>query len=306
MKVLVTGGAGFIGSWVVDRLLADGHEVVVLDNFSTGDRRNLKEAMESPSLSLYEGDIRDRALVEQAAGGAEATVHLAAVASVGQATENPEFACAVNITGTLNVLEEARWNGHSRFVFMSSAAVYGVPKSLPLREGAATSPVGVYGASKLAGEALTHAFGTTYGMSTVALRAFNVYGPRQNRDEGGVIRHFITDSKKGEIRVTGDGRQSFDFVYVGDVADAVAAALESDATGAFNVGTGRSTSVDEIARLFVKAKPRLRVKRVEARPGEIRFSRASVSKTAEALGWRAKVGLRDGLRRTIEAEATLH
>jgi UDP-glucose 4-epimerase len=302
MRVLVTGGAGFIGSCVVERLLSDGDEVVVLDNFTTGDRRHMSEHLADKNLSLVEGDIRDRSIVDQASSEADATVHLAAVASVSQATENPDFACAVNTTGTLNVLEGARWNGHSRFVYASSAAVYGRPCSIPIREDVRTLPVGVYGASKLAGEALTHAFRTTYGLSTVALRIFNAYGPGQKYDQGGVVARFVADStSKQKITVTGDGRQSFDFVYVEDVAEAIVKALRTDADGPFNVGTGKATSVNELARSFVRMNPGLKVIRVEARPGEVRLSRASTAKAARRLGWRASVSLREGLRRCVEA-----
>jgi UDP-glucose 4-epimerase len=304
MKVLVTGGAGFIGSWVVERLLTDGDEVLLLDDFSTGDRRNLEHLMDNTDLSIIEGDIRDRAIVDQAAAQADATVHLAAVASVGKATENPDLACAVNVTGTLNVLEGARWNGHSRFVYMSSAAVYGLPRALPLREDSPTVPVGVYGASKLAGEAMTHAFRTTYGLSTVALRLFNVYGPRQKSDQRGVIQSFIEDSaKKGQVIVYGDGRQSFDFVFVEDAAEAVRKALRSDATGPFNIGTGKMTSVNELVRFFVKRKPQLEIVRAEARPGEVKRSRASTARAAHVLGWHAKASLSEGLRRSIGGDA---
>jgi UDP-glucose 4-epimerase len=301
LKVLVTGGAGFIGSSVVEKLLADGDEVLLLDDFSTGDRLNLEHLMDNAGLSILEGDIRDRAIVDQAAGQADATVHLAALASVSRATESPDLACAVNVTGTLNVLEGARWNGHSRFVYVSSAAVYGSPRALPLKEDAPTLPVGVYGASKLAGEVFTQSFRTTYGLSTVALRLFNVYGPRQRPNQRGVIQSFIADSaRKNAITVYGDGRQAFDFVFVEDVAEAVRKALCSDAVGPFNVGTGRATSVNELVHVFARKKPRLKVIRAEARPGEVRLSRASTARTARILGWRARTKLREGLERCYE------
>jgi UDP-glucose 4-epimerase len=301
LKVLVTGGAGFIGSWVVEKLLAEGDEVLLLDDFSTGDRRNLEHLMENTELSILEGDIRDRAIVDQAAAEADATVHLAAVPSVGEAAENPGYACAVNTMGTLNLLDAARWNSHSRFVYGSSVAVYGEPKVLPVREDSPMQPLSVYGASKLAGEAFAHSFRTTYGLSTIALRFSNVYGPRQRAKRGGVIQRFIEEStRKKSIEVTGDGRQTRDFVYVEDAAEAFNVALRSDATGPYNIGTGKATSVNELAGLFSEMRPGLKVVRVRERPGDVRFSRVSSTKAAKALGWRARVQLKEGVERCLE------
>jgi UDP-glucose 4-epimerase len=302
LKVLVTGGAGFIGSWVVERLLRDGYKVVLLDDFSSGYRHNLERLKGEEGLSIIEGDIRDRNVVDQAAGDASATVHLAAVVGVDEATENPEYACAVNVTGTLNVLEAARWNRHSRFVFASSAAVYGEPKRLPIREDQPLRPVGMYGATKMAGEGFVHAFGSSYGLSTVALRLFNVYGPRQRQGpHGNVIQRFVEDSRgKQRVRVSGDGSQSRDFVFVSDVVDAIVLSLKSDATGAFNIGTGKDTTVKELARTFAGLVPGLKVERSKARPGDVKLSLASVKRAAAQLGWKAKVPLARGLKETLD------
>ncbi len=301
MKVLVTGGAGFVGSWVVEKLLAEGDEVLLIDDFSTGDRRNLEHLMDNTNLSILDGDIRDRAMVDQAAGEADATVHLAAVPGVGEAADNPGYACAVNVMGTLNLLDAARWNSHCRFVYASSVSVYGEPQVLPVREDSPGQPLSVYGASKLAGEAFVHSFRTTYGLSTIALRFSNVYGPRQRAKQGGVVQRFFEGSaRRRAIEVTGDGRQTRDFVYVEDVADAINKALRSDATGAYNIGTGKATSVNDLASLFSRLKPGLKVVSVKERPGDVRFSRVSTTKAAKVLGWRAKVQLGEGLERCLE------
>jgi UDP-glucose 4-epimerase len=302
MKVLVTGGAGFIGSWVVETLLERGDEVIVLDDFSSGDRRNLKHLLGRAELSIVEGDIRDKGSVDQAAGDADATVHLAAVVSVEEATENPEYACSVNIGGTLNLLEAARWNRHRRFIYASSVAVYGEPKMLPIREDFPLRPISVYGASKLAGEGLMHAYAATYGLSALALRFFNVYGPRQKTGSySGVIERFIEDANDGKpLVIEGDGRQTRDFVFVEDVAEAVAVALNRGATGVLNVGTGRATSVLELAKAFLRLRGDLHTKKSRGRAGDIRFSQASTAATAKALGWRAHTSLQEGLEKTLD------
>jgi UDP-glucose 4-epimerase len=301
VKVLVPGGAGFIGSWVVERLLGDGHEVVVFDNFSTGDRRNLAGVLDDPHLSIVEGDIRDRDTVDREAAGCQATVHLAAVTSVEEATENPELACSVNVMGTLHLLDAARWNGHSRFVYASSVAVYGEPDRLPVSESQPPRPLSVYGASKLAAEGLVHAYRHTYGLSTVALRLFNVYGPRQKKGTyAGVIQRFIQDSaSKGRITVDGDGGQTRDFVYVKDVADALVLALGKDVGGAINIGSGRATSIGRLAGTFARIKPGLKVTKGEPRAGDIRFSRASIAMARARLGWRPTTPLGRGLAETL-------
>jgi UDP-glucose 4-epimerase len=256
--------------------------------------------MENTNLSILEGDVRDRSVVDQAAGEADATVHLAAVLGVGEAAENPGYVCAVNATGTLNLLEAARWNSHSRFVYASSVSVYGQPKMLPVREDSPLQPLSIYGASKLAGEAFTHSFRTTYGLSTIALRLSHVYGPRQNPKQGGVVQRFVEGSGKNSIEVTGDGRQTRDLVYVADAADAFIAALRSDATGAYNIGTGKATSIAGLSRLFCKLRPGLKVVRTKERPGDVRFGRVYTGKAARYLGWHAKVSLDDGIRRSLE------
>ncbi len=301
MRVAVTGGAGFIGSWVVEVLVEKGYDVVVIDNFSSGSRSNL--ASVEGVVKVVECDVRDFSNLLQALKGCDAVIHLAALVSVDAASENPRLAIDVNVVGTLNVLEACRRVGCSRLVYASSAAVYGEPVKLPVAEDHPTVPINVYGASKLSGEALVLSYNRNFGLSTIALRYFNVYGPRQRGGPyAGVITKFITAALKGEeLTIFGDGMQTRDFVYVRDVAEATVKALESEATGVFNVGTGVETKIIDLARKILRLTgSSSRIRFASPRPGDIRRSVADISRIRAVLGWEPRTGLDDGLKKTIE------
>ncbi len=296
MRAMVTGGAGFIGSHLVDALLARGDEVHVVDNLSTGSRENLASAAE-----LHEFDIRDEAL-EEFAGRLrpEGVFHLAAQADVGTSVERPAFDAEVNVVGTVRVLEAARATA-ARVVFTSSGgAIYGECEQ-SARESDEPQPLSPYAASKLAGEKYLATWNRLYGAVHVACRLANVYGPRQRPTlEGGVIAIFLDRLRDGqETEIFGDGEQTRDFVYVGDVVEALLAAAASPVGGVYNIGTGVATSVGELHRLCaetagVDQQPRFS----PPRPGDLRQSVVDASLAAHDLGWRAATTLPDGLART--------
>lgn len=307
MRCLVTGGAGFIGSNLVDALLARGDEVTVVDDLSTGRRENLDGAL-AADAELAELDIRDAPAVAALAGdfAPETIFHLAAQIDVRKSIADPAFDAAVNVGGTANVLEAARAAGTGRFVFVSTGgAIYGEGEGqeLPLPESAPIAPMSPYGQSKFAAEGYLALYERLYGLSGVALRLGNVYGPRQDPlGEAGVIAIFCGRLRAGERpTVYGDGTQTRDYIYVGDVVAAALAAASSDATGPINVGTGRETDVLELAGLLGELggvesfEPEL----APPRTGEVQRIAVDPSRARDELGWQAGVGLEEGLRLTL-------
>jgi len=302
-KALVTGGAGFIGSHVVRALLSSGSEVRVLDNLSSGRRENLDGLADD--VELLERDIRDAGAVRAACLGADWVFHLAAFISVPGSVADPAEADSVNIGGALNVLLAAREAGVRRVVFSSSSAVYGEPASVPIAECAPARPASPYGVEKLYGEHMCRLFSELYGLETVSLRYFNVYGPRQNpRSEyAAVIPKFISAMVGGRpATIYGDGRQTRDFAYVEDVARAnLLAATSADAVGqSLNIASGSATSVLDIhkaiGQLVGCASPPLHA---EPRRGDIRHSVADVRLAENAMRFRASVPLAEGLAQTV-------
>jgi UDP-glucose 4-epimerase len=302
---LVTGGAGFIGSHLVEALVARYEQVRVLDNFSTGRWENLSAVRDR--IEVIEGDVRDPRAVRQAIDGVGVVAHLAAVVSVERSLQNPQETMDVNTEGTLNLLEAARQASVSRFLFASSAAVYGDHSELPLREDLPLRPLSPYAASKVAGEALCHAYRTAYGLSTVVLRFFNIYGPRQDPRSpySGVISIFVGRMQQGLPPIIyGDGRQTRDFVYVGDVVAALIRAGERDGVdgAVFNVARGEETSVLQLVALLNQALgTHLEPEFAPPRAGEIRRSAGDPRRAQAVLGWRPTVGLMEGLSRLVRS-----
>ncbi len=290
--VIVTGGAGFIGSTLQDALVAADREVHVVDNLATGHRRNLNAA-----VTFHEVDIRDAdAMVEIArTTGAEAIFHLAAQADVRKAIENPSFDADVNINGTLSVLEAARVHG-ARVIFAATGGgAYGEYDGLaiPTPETAEPRPMSHYGQSKLAGEAYCALYGRLYGIPTVRLRLGNVYGPRQDpHGEAGVVAIFSGKLIDGApLQVFGDGLQTRDYVFVGDVVDAFLRAESGPADVTLNIGTGREVSVLDLVHILGGGAPEF----APARTGEVQRSCLDPSRAGEVLGWSAQVAVEDGL-----------
>lgn len=298
MSVFVTGGAGFIGSHAVERLLDEGATVTVYDNFSSGRRSNLPI---HPKLSIIEGDIADLQSVRQAMAGADRALHLAAQVSVQASLQDPSFSCHNNILGFVNVLQAAAELGVRRVVYASSAAVYGVPEGLPLDEASPVAPISPYGLEKLVNDQYAALFERIHGLSTLGLRFFNVYGPRQDPASpyAGVISRFAQRYAAGlPLKIFGDGGQTRDFIYVVDVARIIAAALASDAAGVCNVGTGASvTLLDLVVALEQIGGRPAEVVHEPPQAGDIRDSATTTTdRLRERFGEQAFTPLYQGLK----------
>lgn len=300
-RVLVTGGAGFIGSHLVRALLVRGDSVCVLDDLSTGQRANL----DGVDVELVEGSILDEQALAKAAAGARYVFHLAAQVSVPQSVEDPVGTHRINATGTLRVLEAARQAGVERVVYSASCAAYGDEPTLPKQEASALVPTSPYAASKLLGELYGSAWTRSMGLEVVSLRYFNVFGPRQNPEGGyaAAIPAFVTRTLAGQaIVIHGDGGQTRDFVFVDNVVEAnLAAAAAPQAEGqSFNIGSGESTTIQVLVDTIGALADRTpEVSHGPDRPGDIRHSVADVSRARMVLGYRCNVGLEQGLAQTI-------
>lgn len=296
MLVLVTGGAGFIGSHTVEALLATGAHVRVLDNLSSG---YLNYLPQHPDLEFVQGDVRDSACVAQCMQGITHVLHLAAQVSVPVSIQQPLHSHSVNIAGFLNVLDAARQAGVQRMVYASSAAVYGVPVQLPLSEDSPVSALSPYGLEKSVNDQYAHLFGELYDFSAMGVRYFNVYGPRQDPSSpySGVISKFANWAKQGQgFTVFGDGSQTRDFIFVKDVARANVAALQSVARGVTNVATGRSVTLLEMIDTFaVCVGHPITVKHEAARAGDVPYSEVTPTRMQQELGIYDTVSLQDGL-----------
>jgi UDP-glucose 4-epimerase len=306
VKAVVTGGAGFIGSNVVDALLARGDEVVIVDNLSTGKRTNVEQAL-AGGARLVEADIRDRQALTGLFGEVQPEVvfHLAAQIDVRKSVADTPLDAMVNVVGTITVLEAAKAAGARRVVNSSTGgAIYGEGKIIPAPEDHPAEPEAPYGQSKLAAEGYLELYRRLHGMSTVSLRYGNVYGPRQDPlGEAGVIAIFcgrLIDGQKPTV--FGDGLQTRDYVYVGDVVDANLAAAGSDATGAFNIGTGRQTSVLDLVEALGKlAGHAFEPEMAPARSGEVQHIALDYTRAREELGYEPKVGIEAGLELTLNS-----
>ena len=301
-RVLVTGGAGFIGSHLCRRLVAEGHEVRVLDNLSSGKRGNLGEI----DVDLMIGDLRDPSTAEHAVEAAEVILHHAAIASVQYSVEQPLDEQDVNVVGTLRLLEAARKVGVRRIVFAASAAAYGTDPTIPKREEMTALPVSPYGLSKVAGEHYCRVWSHVYGLETVCLRYFNIFGPRQDPASpySGVISIFARKMIDGVApTIHGDGEQSRDFNYVDNVVDANLAAMAAKTAAGeiYNIGTGRGVTVNElVATLNQVLGSDLQAEHGESRAGDVRTSVAAIDRARQALGYEPRVAFEAGLQQTVD------
>lgn len=301
MRILVTGGAGFIGSHVVDAYLRLGHAVSIIDNLSTGKRANL-----NPHATFHEVDIRDETAVASVFHGQSFDIvnHHAAQMDVRRSVEDPAFDASVNVVGVLNVLECCVKTGVSRFIFASSGgAIYGEQDYFPADEKHPTRPISPYGVAKLTTENYLYYYKAVYNLNYVSLRYANVYGPRQNPEgEAGVVAIFASKMLNGgQPIVNGDGRQTRDYAYVGDVVDANVLALNFKGNNVFNIGTGKETDVIELFdRIRTATGSACERRHGPAKKGEQLRSVLGYGKIAGELGWRPAVELEDGLKRTVE------
>jgi UDP-glucose 4-epimerase len=303
MRVLVTGGGGFIGSHLVERLLALDHEVRVLDSFATGRRENIARLSE---VDLVEGDIQSYERTHAATLGCDAVLHQAALPSVPRSVQDPLMTNVANVTGTLNLLLAARDNGVRRVVYASSSSVYGPTEVLPKEESQRPSPISPYAVSKLAGEGYCHAFSSIYGLECIALRYFNVFGPRQdpNSQYSAVIPKFIVAGLEGrQPTIFGDGEQSRDFTYVDNVIDANLLAMESDngVGGVFNIACGDRVTLNQmVTHLGDALGAPLEADHCPPRTGDVQHSHADITRARTTLGYEPTVLFAEGLRRTLE------
>lgn len=299
MKALVTGGAGFIGSNLVELLVAEGHRVVVLDDLTSGYEQNLRSDVE-----FIEGDVSEPGVAAAAAAGCDLAFHLAASVGNTRSIDNPVRDSQVNVIGTLNVLEAARAVGIRRVVLSSSAGIFGELKTLPIAEDHPQDPDSPYGASKLAAEKMCLVYNKLYGMSNVCLRYFNVYGNRQRYDAyGNVIPIFAERMlRHQDVTIFGDGEQTRDFVHVADVASAnYLAGTSEGAAGSFNIGSGTRISINELVRIMAEiVGSGVSIVKAEPRPGDVRDSLAAIDAAANAFAFRPSMDMGEGLRSYLE------
>ena len=302
MKYLITGGAGFIGSHLAEKL-SPNHEVVILDDFSSGSEQNLRWAERKRNVSLVTGSVTDASLVCSCAAGCDGIFHQAAIASVPASVRDPVGTHEVNCTGTVQVLEAARKTGTKSVVMASSAAVYGDAPALPKTESMVPEPKSPYAIHKCTGEYYGQVYASLYGLKTVSLRYFNVYGPRQNPSSpySGVISRFASDALQGNpLTIFGDGTQTRDFVYVADVVNANIRAMESDAQGVFNIGTGLETDLLTLGEMIQSCTGNSPAVTFEpAREGDILHSCADIAKAESAFGFVPEYSLQKGLEETL-------
>ncbi len=304
-KVIVTGGAGFIGSNLADELVRWGYQVVILDNLYTGKRSNIEPLLKDRKAEFVQGSITNLSLLRKLFSGVDYVFHQAAIPSVPRSIKNPKASHNVNITGTLNVLLAARDEGVKKVVYASSAAVYGDSPTLPKVEDMTPNPLSPYAVTKLMGEYYCEVFHNIYGLNTICLRYFNVYGPRQdpNSQYAAVIPKFIDNLLAGKPPVIfGDGEQSRDFAFVGDVAEANILAAESQATGVFNIGSSIRVTINQLTQMIIKlvGNSAVRPAYVEQRSGDILHSLADISR-ARSFGYHPKYSLEQGLKETVSA-----
>jgi UDP-glucose 4-epimerase len=305
MRALVTGGAGFIGSHLAERLLRDGHEVRVLDNLATGRRENILPL--GAELELVEGDIQSYERVHNAVNGMEVVFHQAALPSVPRSVQDPLTSNATNVIGTLNILLAARDAGVQRVVFASSSSVYGQNPVLPKSEDLAPLPISPYAVAKLAGEGYCRSFWRVYGLETVCLRYFNIFGPRQDplSQYSAVIPSFISALlERRPPTIFGDGEQSRDFTYVDNVVEAnLLAASSADGIGeVFNIACGEQVSLNQLmVELRRQLDTPIEAEHAPERLGDVRHSHADVSRAGAVLGYRPQVEFADGIARTLDS-----
>ena len=300
---LVTGGAGFIGSHLVEELVKRGEQVRVLDNFSTGKRENLSDLQEK--IELVEGDIRSYHIVREVVQGVDFVLHQGALPSVPRSINDPITTNEVNVGGTLNILDAARDAGVKRVVYASSSSVYGANKALPKREDMIPQPISPYAVAKLTGEKYCHVFSRTYGLETVALRYFNVFGPRQDPQSqySAVIPRFIVGMMEGqELTIHGDGSQSRDFTYVSNVVEANLLAVHAEGVSgeAFNLACGASMSLNEVVEKIAQTLDcEGNIVYGPPRSGDVARSQADISRAGKYLGYEPLVEAREGLERVV-------
>jgi UDP-glucose 4-epimerase len=310
MKAVVTGGAGFIGANLAEELANKGSEVIILDNLATGKMENITALLKSAQVRFVKGIVTNQELLRGIFDEVDCVFHQAAIPSVQRSVENPLITNEVNVNGTLNVLFAAKECGVEKVVYASSSSVYGDTPEMPKREDMKTNPKSPYAVSKLTGEQYCVVFGEVYGLKTVCLRYFNVYGPKQDpsSEYAAVIPRFITRVLENKPPIIyGDGTQTRDFTFVKDVVHANILAMEKDGEGVFNIASGESISINELALKIIGMNGKdLKPVYTEPRKGDIKHSLAAVSLAKEKLGYECEYSLEKGLKETIEYFSVTH
>jgi len=303
-KVILTGGAGFVGSHLAEELVSKGYYVIILDDLSTGKIENIRNLLKNGNVEFIQGTVTDLPLLQTLFQGVDYVFHEAAIPSVPRSIENPYTSHEVNITGTLNVLLAAKAQAVKKVIYASSSSVYGDTPTLPKREDMILSPMSPYAVTKLAGEYYCQVFHHVYGLPTACLRYFNIYGSRQDQNSqyAAVIPRFIKRSLECNPPIIfGDGEQTRDFTFVKDAVEANVLMAQSDACGVFNISRGESITINRLAELIIElVGNKIKPIHQEPRPGDIRHSLADVSK-AKAFGYEPKYSFEEGLRETLRS-----
>ena len=301
MNVIVTGGAGFVGSHLVDLLISKKHFPIIVDNLNSGNYKYIKKFVDTTKAKFYKTDIRDLKNLMKIPK-ADAVIHLAAIASVVESISNPTFVNDVNVNGTLNVLEFCRKKKIKKFVFMSSAAIFGNYEN-KITETAVTVPTTVYGSTKLTGEQYCKIYSKLFGINMVVLRPFNIYGLRQNDTYAGVISKFMTRLEQNKPPIIfGNGKQTRDFIHVSDVARAIMKSLfYKTKFDVFNLATGKSTSINQLASMFLKfSKVKMKPIYKKGIPGVVKHNSTQINKIRKTLGFNPEIKLEYGIKQLIK------
>ncbi|MFX1285548.1 MAG: GDP-mannose 4,6-dehydratase [Promethearchaeota archaeon] len=302
MECLVTGGAGFVGSHLIERLLQNNHSVVCLDDFSTGTNKNLSRIKNK--IKIIKGDIRDPETIRKTVKDIDCVFHLAAQISVNRSVREPRFDASVNIEGTINLLEAICSSSIKRFIYISTGgAIYGEPSVIPATEETREAPISPYGISKLVSEKYIEWFHNVYGLSYTIIRPANIYGPRQDPlGEAGVISIFLGRLKNSKpLEIFGDGKDTRDYVYVKDIAEICIKAMNSSHMNTFNAGTGKQTNLVELVKIIENVtKIEAHMKFCDPRPGDVKHIALDSKKAYQKLGWKPTTSLTTGISKTWE------
>jgi UDP-glucose 4-epimerase len=304
-KIVVTGGAGFLGSHLVDKLIREGDEIIVIDNLFRGQTENIEQHIPNKKFTLLNDEIQNKTKINDALHLANAVIHFASISSVFRSIVEPEIVNTINVTGTLNMLNLCIKEEVQCFIFASSAAVYGGDRNRPLQENDSLHPLSPFAASKIAGEAYCKAYSETYGLNTIILRFMNIYGPRITKVYRRVCSKFAEATIRNEpLVIAGDGKQTRDFTYVTDAINAILLALnKKDIKGeTFNIGTGKPTTINQLANLYKKisVNSKQEIKHINAKKGDLIYSYADITKAKKKIGYNPKIDVETGIPKYFE------
>jgi UDP-glucose 4-epimerase len=304
-KIVVTVGAGFLGSHLVDKLIKEGEEVIVIDNLFRGQTENIEHHIPNKKFTLLNDEIQNKTKINDALHLADAVIHFASISSVFRSIVEPEIVNTINVTGTLNILNLCIKEEVQCFIFASSAAVYGGDRNRPLQENDSLRPLSPFAASKIAGEAYCKAYSETYGLNTIILRFMNIYGPRITKVYRRVCSKFAEATIRNEpLVIVGDGKQTRDFTYITDAINTVLLTLNHNNIKGetFNIGTGKPTTINQLANLYKKiyGNSKHEIKHISAKKGDLRYSYADIAKAKKTLGYKPKINLETGITKYLE------